>query len=178
MKGDTETIVLGGGCFWCTEAAFQVMKGVVKTTVGYAGGASENPTYEQVCSGDTGHAEVMKLEYDPKLLTLEKVLDVFFAMHDPTSLNRQGADFGTQYRSIVLCTSEDQRSRVENFIRGHQEDYSKPIVTEVKMLGKFYQAEEYHQRYFEKNPNAGYCMFVVKPKVDKIKKKFGSSKSK
>lgn len=171
----TETIVLGGGCFWCTEAVFLMMDGVAKTMVGYAGGKTPNPDYESVCTGQTGHAEVMKLEYDPDKLPLEKIMDVFFTMHDPTSLNRQGADTGTQYRSIVLYTSDAQKDQVLKFIKKAQEDYTKPIVTEVAKLEKFYPAEEYHQRYFEKNPYAGYCQFVVKPKVDKVKKEFNLS---
>jgi methionine-S-sulfoxide reductase len=172
MKSEAVSIVLGGGCFWCIEAVFLMLDGVVKTTVGYAGGTTSNPTYESVCSGDTGHAEVMKLEYDPKVLPLSKIMDVFFTMHDPTSLNRQGADLGTQYRSIALCTSDEQKNAVEKFINAAQKEYTKIIVTEVKTLDKFYPAEEYHQHYFEKNPHAGYCQFVVKPKVDKVKKEF------
>lgn len=172
MKNDTETIVLGGGCFWCTEAVFSMFDGVVKTTVGYAGGSTVNPNYEQVCDGNTGHAEVTMMEYDPKILKLEKILDAFFTMHDPTSLNRQGADVGTQYRSIILYTTEEQKADVLKFIKEAQKRYSKPIVTEVEKLDRFYPAEEYHQKYFEKNPYAGYCTFVVKPKVDKIKKGF------
>lgn len=168
----SETIVLGGGCFWCTEAAFLVMDGVVSTKVGYAGGAKADPTYEEVCNGTTGHAEVMKLEYNPKVLKLEKVMDVFFTIHDPTSLNRQGMDYGTQYRSAVLYTTDEQRDAIKKYITEAAKGYSKPIVTEVKKLDKFYPAEEYHQHYFEKNPFAGYCQFVVKPKVEKVKKEF------
>jgi methionine-S-sulfoxide reductase len=173
MENNTEVIVLGGGCFWCTEAVFSMFDGVVKTTVGYAGGDTSNPDYEQVCSGDTGHAEVLKLEYNPKALPLEKILDAFFTMHDPTSLNRQGADAGTQYRSAIYYTTEGQKKAIEKFISEAQKGYTKPIVTEVKKLDRFYPAEEYHQKYFEKNPFAGYCQFVVKPKVDKVKKEFG-----
>ncbi len=168
----TEVIVLGGGCFWCTEATFEIMKGIVKTTVGYAGGRTNNPSWEQVCTGETGHAEVAMIEYDPKVISLEKLLEVFFSMHDPTSLNKQGADVGTEYRSIILYISEKQRESVEKYIKKIQEDYSKPIVTEVKKLDRFYNAEEYHQKYFNKNPYQGYCSFVIKPKVDKIKKKY------
>ncbi len=172
MSGKTEVIVLGSGCFWCSEAVFLMMDGAVKTTVGYAGGADTNPYYEKVCDGTTGHAEVMRLEYDPKKLPIEKIMDVFFTMHDPTSLNRQGADVGTQYRSIILYTTDEQKEGVIKFIRKAQAEYTKPIVTEVKKLDKFYPAEDYHQRYFEKNPFAGYCQFVVKPKVDKVRKEF------
>lgn len=176
MKNETESIVLGGGCFWCTEATFEIMKGIVKTTVGYAGGRTNNPSYEQVCTGETGHAEVAMIEYDPKVIPLDKVLEVFFSMHDPTSLNKQDADVGTQYRSIILYNSDKQREAVEKYIKKIQEDYSKPIVTEVKKLDRFYNAEEYHQKYFDKNPDQGYCNFVIRPKVDKIKKKYNIGK--
>lgn len=169
----SEKIVLGGGCFWCTEAALRLVKGITNVTVGYAGGTKKNPTYEEVCSGSTGHAEVALIEYDPDAAQLEKILGIFFTMHDPTSLNQQGADIGTQYRSIILYTSEKQKKDAEAFIVRIQKDYSKKIVTELKKLDVFYPAEEYHQRYFEKNPFAGYCMFVVKPKVDKVKKELG-----
>ena len=132
MKNETEIIVLGGGCFWCTEAVFEFFSGVVKTMPGYAGGSIKNPTYDQVCEGDTGHAEVLQIEYDPKLVSLDKLLDVFFTMHDPTSLNRQGADFGTQYRSIILYTSDSQKKAIDQFIGSAKKDFGKPIVTEVK----------------------------------------------
>ncbi|MDE1762189.1 MAG: peptide-methionine (S)-S-oxide reductase MsrA [Candidatus Micrarchaeota archaeon] len=174
----SERIVLGGGCFWCTEAALEIIKGVIRTAPGYAGGRTKNPTYEQVCEGDTGHAEVLEVEYDPKVVSLEKLLDVFFTMHDPTSLNKQGADIGTQYRSIILYTKSEQKEAVTNFIQNLQKEYSKPIVTEVKMLDAFYPAEEYHKDYFKKNPDSGYCAFVIRPKVEKVRKKFGIDKSK
>lgn len=172
MANKTEIIVLGGGCFWCVEAVFIMFEGVVKTTVGYAGGSTVNPNYEQVCDGDTGHAEVAQIKYNPEILKMNKILDAFFTMHDPTSLNRQGADVGTEYRSIILYTTEEQKADILEFINDAQKEYSKPIVTEVKKLEKFYPAEEYHQKYFEKNPFSGYCAFVVKPKVDKVKKEF------
>jgi methionine-S-sulfoxide reductase len=172
MPSKNEVIVLGGGCFWCTDATISLMKGVADVTVGYAGGVTKDPTYEQVCTGTTGHAEVARVEFDPSVIPLEKILQVFFTMHDPTSLNRQGADFGTQYRSIILYTTDDQKKKVTDFIKKEQEEFTKPIVTEVAKLDKFYKAEEYHQKYFQKNPDAGYCAFVVRPKVDKVKKKF------
>jgi peptide-methionine (S)-S-oxide reductase len=168
-----ETIVLGGGCFWCTEAVLKMVPGVLKIISGYAGGSTENPTYEQVCMGDTGHAEVVKVEFDTKKVSLERILEIFFAMHDPTSLNRQGGDVGTQYRSLVLYTSERQEKAVLEYIDKIRVDYEKPIVTEVAPLLKFYPAEDYHQEYFGKNPHAPYCMMVISPKVKKVKEEFG-----
>lgn len=173
MVSETKSIVFGGGCFWCSEAIFDMMKGVKATNPGYAGGTTKNPTYDDVCSGQTGHAEVLQIEYDPKVITLEKLLEVFFTMHDPTTLNSQGADFGTQYRSIILYNSDAEKKEIENFISNIQKDYKKPIVTEVKKLEKFYIAEDYHKKYYKNNPNQPYCTFVIKPKVDKVKKKFG-----
>ena len=167
-----ETIIFGGGCFWCTEAVFAMIKGVVSTTPGYAGGTTANPTYEQVCEGTTGHAEVLKIEYDSDAVSLEKLLDVFITMHDPTSLNRQGADFGTQYRSIVLYSTEEQKKAVEAFMKRKQKSFDRPIVTEVKKLDKFYVAEDYHKRYYDKNPNLPYCAFVIRPKMEKVKERF------
>jgi peptide-methionine (S)-S-oxide reductase len=168
-----ETIVFGGGCFWCTEAVFELFDGISKTMPGYAGGTTKNPNYEQVCSGNSGHAEVLQIEYDPKVIELEKLLDVFFTMHDPTSLNRQGADFGTQYRSIVLYTSAEQKAVIEKFIKERQKDFDKPIVTEVKKLDVFYPAEGYHQKYYDKNRSQPYCSVVIGPKIAKVKKKYG-----
>ncbi|MFI5412811.1 MAG: peptide-methionine (S)-S-oxide reductase MsrA [Candidatus Micrarchaeales archaeon] len=167
-----EIIVFGGGCFWCTEAVFEMFKGVSSTTPGYAGGNVTNPTYDDVCVGNTGHAEVLQIEYDPKIIEFDTLLEVFFTMHDPTTLNRQGADSGTQYRSIILYTAEEQKTLSEKFIKNIQKDYSKPIVTEVKKLDKFYPAEQYHMKYYDKNPDAGYCSIVIGPKVQKVKKKF------
>lgn len=173
-KMASETIVLGGGCFWCTEAVFELFKGVVKTAVGYSGGTKENPTYEEVCSGATGHIEVLKLDYDPKVMPLDLVFQVFFAMHDPTSMDRQGADFGEQYRSVIFYTTDAQKKAAEAFIKKAQSDYKKPIVTELRKLDKFYEAEDYHQKYFDNNPHAGYCSIVIGPKVAKIKREFSS----
>ncbi len=173
MGNDAKTIAFGGGCFWCTEAVFSLFKGVKKATPGYAGGDTKDPTYEDVCTGNTGHAEVLKIEYDPNKIDLKKLLDVFFSMHDPTSLNKQGADVGTQYRSIILYGSDEQKQEIDSFIKGAAGAFSKRIVTEVRKLDDFYPAEDYHQRYFKKNPNAGYCAFIIAPKVRKIKEKYG-----
>jgi methionine-S-sulfoxide reductase len=167
-----ETIVLGGGCFWCGEAIFKMIKGVKRITPGYAGGHTVNPTYEDVCNGQTGHAEVVEIVYDSDETTLEKILEVFFKMHDPTSLNKQGADFGSEYRSIILYTSQKQREEIEDFIKNSQKDFDRPIVTEVKKLGRFYQAEDYHKNFYEKNPFQPYCIFVTRPKIKKIKEEF------
>lgn len=171
MSDRRESIVLGGGCFWCTEAVLRMLPGVTGVTVGYAGGFTADPTYEAVCSGTNGHAEVVLVEYDPEVVTLETVLDAFFASHDPTSVDQQGNDVGTQYRSIVLFRDEQQRERVERFMDGVREQYASPVATQVQELGEFYPGEQYHQRYFEKHPGQGYCQFVVAPKVAKMKKK-------
>jgi peptide methionine sulfoxide reductase msrA/msrB len=171
-KVKKETIVLGAGCFWCTEAVFKMVPGVLEILPGYAGGTVENPSYEQVCSGKTGHAEVAKVEFLPKTVSIDHLLDVFFSMHEPTSLNKQGNDVGTQYRSMVLFTSKKQEQAVRKFIKNIQKDYTKPIVTEVRQLDKFYPAEDDHKNYFKKNPHAPYCIFVISPKVKKIKHKF------
>lgn len=168
---ETKRIALGGGCFWCSEAIFKMLDGV-KTTPGYAGGTTQNPTYEQVCSGTTGHAEVIMLEYDPTIALLEKILDIFFKMHDPTQVNRQGNDIGAQYRSIILYTTEAQKKVIEGFISDLQKKAPARIMTEVRKLGAFYQAEEYHKDYFKRNPANPYCIFVIRPKVSKIKKEF------
>ena len=150
-----------------------MFKGVVRTIPGYAGGKTENPTYEDVCGGDTGHAEVLRVEYDPKVAKLEKLLEIFFKMHDPTSLNGQGADLGSQYRSIILYISGKQKAAIDRFMKELKKKFSKPIVTEVRKLDKFYPAEDYHKNYYDKNLANPYCMFVVRPKVNKIKKEFG-----
>jgi methionine-S-sulfoxide reductase len=171
-----EKIVLGGGCFWCVEAVFEELSGIVSLLPGYAGGVSPNPTYSEVCGGLTGHAEVVEVEFDPDQVSLEDVLDMFFSSHDPTSKNRQGADVGSQYRSIILYTSEDQKAAVEKFIMEISGEYKKPIVTEVKALGVFYPAEEYHRGYYRKNPGQGYCQIVITPKVSKIKRKLVSER--
>jgi len=170
-----EVIAFGGGCFWCTEAVFLLFKGISKVTSGYAGGQMPDPTYWDVCKGNTGHAEVLKIEYDPEKMPLEQLLDVFFTMHDPTSLNRQGGDSGSQYRSIILYTTEKQKNVAQGFIKQQQKNFEKPIVTELKKLDVFYPAEDYHQRYYEKNPLQPYCFVVIGPKIAKVKKKYGLS---
>lgn len=172
MGEETEVIVLGGGCFWCLEAVLNMVNGVVNTVSGYAGGTKVNPTYEEVCDGDTGHAEVSRVEYDPRVLPLEKLLEVYFHVHDPTSLNRQGGDVGTQYRSIILYTTDAQMEVARFALRDLQEGYPKPIVTELHRLEKFYPAEAYHQRYFERHPEQSYCAFVIRPKVEKAMVQF------
>lgn len=165
---NTERIVLGAGCFWCTEASFKLIRGVISTYPGYAGGHTPNPTYEQVCTGDTGHAEVLQVDYDPAVVTLDQLLDVYLTMHDPTSLNKQGSDEGTQYRSIVLYTTLEQEETVRRHLQQAGRNYRRPIVTQIERLKDFYPAEEYHKDYFQRHPNASYCAFVVRPKVEKV----------
>jgi peptide-methionine (S)-S-oxide reductase len=165
----TETLVLGGGCFWCLDATFQLVPGVKSVVCGYAGGSAVNPSYEQVCTGGTGHAEVVKIEYDPTQTSEEKLLEFFWKIHDPTSLNAQGDDHGTQYRSIILYANDTQKTSAEKSKASAQAKFSDPIVTEIVPLKVFYAAEDYHQDYFRKNPNTGYCRLVVKSKVDKAK---------
>jgi peptide-methionine (S)-S-oxide reductase len=159
--------VFGGGCFWCLDAIFRRVDGVTNVICGYAGGRIENPTYEQVCSGVTGHAEVVEVEYDEEKISYEDLLDIFFEIHDPTQLNRQGNDVGTQYRSIILYLDENQKEIAEKKIEEFK-NKGINVVTELKALDKFYPAEEYHQNYFAKNPNQPYCQYVVLPKVEKF----------
>lgn len=166
-----ETIVLGAGCFWCTEAAYQAIPGVLRVTVGYMGGTTDNPTYKEVCRGDTGHAEVAELVYNPAKVKLEEILEVFWKVHDPTTLNRQGADVGTQYRSVVFYTTDEQRKVVEESIAKHQNELDDPIVTQVMKAEKFFKAEDYHQNYYAENPDQPYCRMVIRPKLDKLKGK-------
>ena len=172
MAASTKSIILGGGCFWCTQAIFDMFKGVVKTTPGYAGGHTANPTYGQVCGGDTGHAEVIKIEYDPDVASLEKLLEIFFAAHDPTSVNQQGVDKGSQYRSIILYSDDNDKKAIEDYIKRIAGNFKKSIVTEVKKLEKFYPSEDYHKDYYRNNPFQPYCMVVISPKIRKIKKEF------
>jgi len=166
----TETLVLGGGCFWCLDATYQLVPGVKSVVSGYAGGSTVKPSYEQVCTGETGHAEVVKIEYDPAQTSVEKLLEFFWKIHDPTSLNAQGDDHGSQYRSIILYANDGQKAAAEKSKADAQPKFSDPIVTEIVPLKVFYPAEDYHQDYFKKNPTTGYCRFVVKAKVDKAKK--------
>jgi peptide-methionine (S)-S-oxide reductase len=172
-ESKTETLVLGGGCFWCLEASYELIPGVKSVVSGYAGGEEKNPTYEQVCAKATGHAEVVKIEYDPAKVSLEKLIDFFWVIHDPTTLNRQGPDSGPQYRSIILYANEAQKAAAEKSKAAAQKGFTDPIVTEIVPLTEFYAAEDYHQDYFRNNPNQGYCRYVVKPKVEKTKKYFG-----
>jgi len=167
----TEIIVFGGGCFWCTEAVFSLLKGVISVKSGYAGGTTPNPTYESVSSGKTGHAEVLQVEYDPKLISFHDLLTVFFASHDPTTRNRQDADVGTQYRSIILYTTPEQKAEADKYIF-EINDESKPIVTEVVQLDKFFPAEDYHQGYYTNHESKLYSQIVIKPKIDKVEKQF------
>ena len=167
----TETAVVGGGCFWCVEGAYKIVPGILKITSGFAGGNTENPTYRQVCEGDTNHAEVVKVEYDPAKITFKDVIDLFWDLHDPTTLNRQGHDEGTQYRSIILYTSDEQKKIAEASMAEAKGKFSDPIVTQIVPLKKFYPAEDYHQDYFANNPNQPYCQAVVGPKIAKFKKK-------
>jgi peptide-methionine (S)-S-oxide reductase len=169
---DTEIATFGGGCFWCVEAIFQRVDGVLSATSGYSGGTVPEPTYRQVCSGKTGHAEVVRIEFDPGKVSYGELLDVFFDTHDPTTLNRQGADVGTQYRSVIFTHSEAQKQTAEakkKELDGSGK-FGKPIVTEISPAAPFYAAEDYHQDYFRANPNAGYCRFVIRPKVEKFEK--------
>jgi peptide-methionine (S)-S-oxide reductase len=169
-----ETAVLGGGCFWCVEAVFDELAGVQSVESGYAGGASANPTYEQVCSGRTGHAEVVRVRFDPSRLTFRELLTVFFSIHDPTTLNRQGNDVGTQYRSVIFCQTPEQRATAESVVEELTAAglWDEPIVTEIADAAPFYEAERYHQEYFARNPGQAYCTVVVAPKVAKFRKYF------
>ena len=170
----TETIVLGSGCFWCTEAVFDRVRGVLDVESGYSNGQTPNPSYEQVCTGRTGHAEVVKVVFDPEEISLHEILEIFFVMHDPTTLNRQGNDVGTQYRSGIYYTNEGQKQVAEEVIReiADSKTYRSPVVTELQPLANYSAAEAYHQDYFLNNPNQGYCAFVVGPKVEKFQKTF------
>lgn len=172
----TETAIFAGGCFWCTEAFFTDLKGVEKVTSGYIGGKTENPTYKEVCSGYSGHAEAIKITFNPDEVAYEDLLEIFFATHDPTTLNRQGADVGTQYRSEIFYTSEEQKAAAENFIKllTDQNIYGKKIVTKVTKAPVFYPAEDYHQDYYAQNQNQPYCAAVITPKLDKLKKNYKS----
>ena len=166
-----ESAIVGGGCFWCVEAQYKMLKGVKKVVSGYSGGHVKDPTYKQICNGDTGHAEVIRIDYDPALITFRDVIDLFWDAHDPTTLNRQGNDVGTQYRSIILYTSEEQKKVSEESKVNAAKIIGKPLVTEIVPLEVFYPAEDYHQDYFKNNPYQGYCQAVVRPKVSKFKQK-------
>jgi len=174
MNGEFETAVFGGGCFWCLEALFQRLGGVRSVTSGYAGGNEKNPTYQRVSAGFTGHAEVIQIEFDPKVITYEKLLEIFWDMHDPIQLNRQGNDYGTQYRSIILTTSEAQKISAEELKKklNLAGKYKSPIVTEIKEMETFFPAEDYHQNYFSENKFQPYCNVVIAPKVKHFAEKY------
>lgn len=174
--GDHELATFGGGCFWCIEAALKELTGVTETTAGYAGGQTENPTYKAVCTGDTGHAEVVQVEYDTDILKYPNLLEVFFTIHDPTQLNRQGPDVGTQYRSIVLYHTDRQETLVRQYVETLEEEgLYEGIVTEIQPLDEFWPAEEKHQNYFEKNPNDAYCSMHAAPKVETVREEFADT---
>ena len=173
---DTETATLAGGCFWCTEAAFEEVPGVESVTSGYCGGHVEDPTYEAVCSEETGHAEAVQIEYDPGVVDYERLLEVFFTIHNPTTVDREGPDVGSQYRSAIFYHDERQREVAAAFVEdlGASGAYDDPIVTELEPLETFYEAEEYHQDYFAENPEDAYCTFNAQPKVEKVRERFGT----
>lgn len=166
-------LTLGGGCFWCLEAVYDNVKGVESATSGYSGGQTNNPTYKEVCGGNSGHAEVVQIKFDPKIVSYEKLLEIFWQIHDPTTLNRQGNDVGTQYRSVIYYENEEQKNIAIKSRDLAQKKFSAKIVTQIEPLGKFYKAEDYHQNYFKNNPNQGYCQFVVAPKVQKFQSLHG-----
>jgi peptide-methionine (S)-S-oxide reductase len=174
MNTNLQTVTLAGGCFWCLEAVFDEVKGVHAVESGYAGGHMDNPSYRAVCNGDTGHAEVVQVHFDPNIVSYRDLLNVFFAIHDPTTMNRQGGDVGTQYRSAIFYHDDEQKKIAEELIKDldSQKIWDRPIVTEVAKLDKFYVAEDYHQEYFARNPYQPYCQAVVAPKVSKFRKHF------
>ena len=169
VPAGAQTITLGGGCFWCLDAAYQQLDGVLSVTSGYMGGAVKNPTYEQVCDGTSGHAEVVKLVYDPEKVSLDKILGWFWKMHDPTTLNRQGDDVGPQYRSAIFFTNDEQKKAVEASVKAEQANHKDPIVTEITKTSEFYPAESYHQNYYSQNKSKNpYCRIVIEPKLKKL----------
>jgi peptide-methionine (S)-S-oxide reductase len=176
LSPNSELATLGGGCFWCLEAAYEQVNGVERVESGYSGGPGKNPTYKEVCGGNTGHAEVVQVAFDPKVISYREILEIFFVIHDPTTLNRQGNDVGTQYRSVIYYHNADQKAAAEKVIAELTKDniFDRPIVTQVQPLDIFYRAEEYHQGYYRNNPGQGYCQFVVAPKVSKLRKTFAS----
>ena len=173
-ESNLQKATVGGGCFWCLEAVYQQVRGVVGVESGYAGGQTLNPDYDSVCTGQTGHAEVVLIEFDADVLTYQKILEIFFAIHDPTTLNRQGNDIGSQYRSVIYAHDQEQRMIAQNIIKQLTQEniFDQPIVTELADLPTYYRAEDYHQNYFNNHPDQGYCAFVVSPKVSKFRKQF------
>ncbi len=176
MNNELQLATFGSGCFWCTEAVFLKVNGVESVASGYSGGKIKNPTYREVCTGLTGHAEVIQLKYDPKKISYEELLEIFWNTHDPTTLNRQGADEGTQYRSVIFYHNENQRKVAQAYKDQLDKSgvYKNPIVTEISPMTEYYPAEDYHQNYYALNPNQGYCQYVIRPKVEKFKKQFES----
>lgn len=176
MNNEPQVATFGAGCFWCTEAVFLNVKGVSKVVSGYEGGKVKNPTYREVCTGETGHAEVTQITFDPSKVSFEELLEVFWNTHDPTTLNKQGADEGTQYRSVVFYHNDEQKKIAEAYKKQLEAShvYKNPIVTEISPASTFYAAEDYHQNYYELNPNQGYCQYVIRPKVEKFRKQFAS----
>ena len=173
MEGKTDTAVFGSGCFWCTEAIFERLEGIESVDAGYSGGTVPNPSYEQVCSGKTGHAEVARIIFNPSVITYEQLLDVFWTTHDPTTLNRQGSDIGAQYRSVIFYLNDEQKEKAEKSKKDAAPTLWKdPIVTEINPLTNFYLAEDYHQQYYDANPYAGYCQAIITPKILKFREKF------
>lgn len=168
-----EKALLGGGCFWCIEAVYNRVNGVQSAISGYAGGARKNPSYEQVCSGATGHAEVVEITYDPAIITYEEILDIFWKIHNPTTLNSQGSDRGTQYRSVIYYYDEAQKVKALRSLQRAQNDWADPIVTELTFAPEFFEAEAYHQNYYAEHPTQGYCYAVIAPKIEKFMDKFG-----
>ena len=175
-NGNYQKLTVGGGCFWCTEAVFNRVEGVIQVVPGYSGGSVDNPSYRQVTTGRTGHAEVVQITYDPEIISLKELLEIFFTTHDPTTLNRQGADTGTQYRSIIFYMNEEQRNTAEALIQELNEKkiWPNPIVTQIQAYEKFYEAENYHIDYYEKNKMQPYCRIVINPKIMKLRDKFAS----
>ena len=169
ISNHMETAILGGGCFWCTEAVFERINGVKDVVSGYAGGKSSNPTYKEICTGKSGHAEVIKITFDPNIISFDRILDIFGECHDPTTLNRQGADVGTQYRSTIMFLSKTQEKTAKEWKHKLSNKWVDPVVTEIVPAPKFYPAEDYHQDYYSKNPNQGYCSVVIRPKLKKLK---------
>jgi len=174
MEHKVDTATVGGGCFWCTEAQLEQLDGVISVTSGYAGGETKNPTYKEVCSGQSGHAEVIQLTFDPAIITYDEILAAFWQAHDPTQLNRQGNDVGTQYRSVIFYHNVDQKKIAEGYVKklNDEKAYDQPVVTQVAPLTVFYKGEDYHQDYYNQNSSQGYCQFVIQPKLDKFKKVF------
>ncbi|KZN40463.1 peptide-methionine (S)-S-oxide reductase MsrA [Pseudoalteromonas luteoviolacea] len=168
----TQLATFGGGCFWCIDAAFRKVRGIHQVTSGYSGGETLEPTYKDICTGMTGHAEVVQLEFDSNEVSFETLLSMFFALHDPTQLNRQGNDVGTQYRSVIFYHCDEQKAQAEQIITELKGNYSEPIVTEISAIGPFYDAERYHQDYFNENPNQGYCSIMIAPKIAKFEQRF------